>query len=740
MHQYGISLPSLDYSNNNNTSIPLFSNYSKHQRLKTEQFNRNNHNPLFLYYSKINNNSSNYQKTTIPYSNTSNSTSKNLSHRDFHKNAKIPIKNYKSYAGKNLRNAFFNKQLLYNNYNSINSNRIGKDLDIMKIQMSFDLLTHKINQIKNKVQDLHESSVKDDKYLLNKNKNLENSWCCDFFDINNNNNNYSYNKKINSIPKIQKLENHINSNTFNGYLNTEKNNINKFRTNNNYKIPQLNIFKKRKFESNKNALKYMLLNSSTSKNPTIPISNTTNNIYGNSFNSNLLNDMEKYNTINPNLNLLNNKIIERYTYKNLKNNEQQINKEKNNKNINNIEQRKEIRRNERKSIQKNALSFNSIRYGSYDKYFFDNKENINIYKNNNNAIIYNKNVNTDSYRKDKNEQIKNINKILNKNISNKQKEKNINIREKININNNREKMHKKRITNSNLNENKIKYNYNLKRFLKDKNNNNNNLKQLEINDEGINNFNYYVNKKGNIVQNNYINNNFNIDKNNIKRNKIKNNQITKNNNNTNNTIPSYEKKKEENKNLINNNINKNKTNKEENIKKFNEVRINLNNISIYNNSIKSNGLDINNNNYKRNESNNKQENYLIENENNKYNKMNNTNYEIKKEFLNFRNNYSKDDLLRNSDKLNLNYKEEGNSINNLKDENIFDQLIKEKEKDEDEETNKENKVKKDNKENQNLENGKTITYNNTSVNYNSDKKNKKKKKNFILKIIIYLRI
>ena len=55
--------------------------------------------------------------------------------------------------------------------------------------------------------------------------------------------------------------------------------------------------------------------------------------------------MEKYNTINPNLNLLNNKIIERYTYKNLKNNEQQINKEKNNKNINNIEQRKEIRRN-----------------------------------------------------------------------------------------------------------------------------------------------------------------------------------------------------------------------------------------------------------------------------------------------------------------------------------------------------------------------------------------------------------
>ena len=321
MHQYGISLPSLDYSNNNNTSIPLFSNYSKHQRLKTEQFNRNNHNPLFLYYSKINNNSSNYQK-----SNTSNSTSKNLSHRDFHKNAKIPIKNYKSYAGKNLRNAFFNKQLLYNNYNSINSNRIGKDLDIMKIQMSFDLLTHKINQIKNKVQDLHESSIKDDKYLLSKNKNLENSLCCNFYDINNNN--YSCNEKINNIPKIKKLKKHINTNNINGYLNTEKNNINKFRKNNNYKIPQLNIFKNRKYESNKNALKFMLLNSSTSKNSTIPISNTTSNIYGNSFNSNFLNDMEKYNTINPNLNLLNNKIVERYTYKNKKNNEQQNNKEK----------------------------------------------------------------------------------------------------------------------------------------------------------------------------------------------------------------------------------------------------------------------------------------------------------------------------------------------------------------------------------------------------------------------------
>ena len=55
-----------------------------------------------------------------------------------------------------------------NKYNSCSS--IEKDIDMMKIKMSCNLITHKINQIKNKVQDLHESSIKDDKDLLDKNK------------------------------------------------------------------------------------------------------------------------------------------------------------------------------------------------------------------------------------------------------------------------------------------------------------------------------------------------------------------------------------------------------------------------------------------------------------------------------------------------------------------------------------------------------------------------------------------
>ena len=107
-------------------------------------------------------------------------------------------------------------------------------------------------------------------------------------------------------------------------------------------------------------------------------------------------------------------------------------------------------------------------------------------------------------------------------------------------------------------------------------------------------------------------------------------------------------------------------------------------------------------------------------DNNIYNDMKKANYEITKEFLNFRNNYSKDDILRNSEKLNLNNKEDRNNINNIKDENIFNQIIKDKENDE--VTNKENE---DNKYNKNSTIGKTLANNNKTINYNSVENNYK---------------
>ena len=84
-----------------------------------------------------------------------------------------------------------------------------------------------------------------------------------------------------------------------------------------------------------------------------------------------------------------------------------------------------MNRNAKKKWQANSFSSNGIRYGSYDKYFINNNNNNNYEENsflnnnnNSNKLLYNKkkyNIKKDSFNKDKFEQIKEINKMLNKN-------------------------------------------------------------------------------------------------------------------------------------------------------------------------------------------------------------------------------------------------------------------------------------------------------------------------------------
>ena len=146
--------------NNNNkyyNSIPLSTNPKMNQRLKRKQFK--NKSPFISNYFQR------YNK--IHFSKLGNSYRQNISQRDFHKNVQLRDYIHRPYYN-DLKYDFTKQKKSFNNCNS--STILEKDMDMMKIQMSCDLITHKINQIKNRVQDLHESSMQDDKYILNKNR------------------------------------------------------------------------------------------------------------------------------------------------------------------------------------------------------------------------------------------------------------------------------------------------------------------------------------------------------------------------------------------------------------------------------------------------------------------------------------------------------------------------------------------------------------------------------------------
>ena len=114
---------------------------------------------------KNNNNRNNTNNKTLNLSLSRNIDNK--SHADFHN-----IKNERIIMDYNHKNN--NNSRAINKKGNINMNSsLKKDLDMMKLQMSCDLITHKINQIKNRVQNLHEASIKDDKNLINKNKDIK---------------------------------------------------------------------------------------------------------------------------------------------------------------------------------------------------------------------------------------------------------------------------------------------------------------------------------------------------------------------------------------------------------------------------------------------------------------------------------------------------------------------------------------------------------------------------------------
>ena len=87
-----------------------------------------------------------------------------VSHSDFHnKNNNLVINNYKTKSNYNLKIGY-NKRKKYIN------KTIEKDLEMMKLQMSCDLISHKIKQIKDKVQNLHQASINEDKELIDENR------------------------------------------------------------------------------------------------------------------------------------------------------------------------------------------------------------------------------------------------------------------------------------------------------------------------------------------------------------------------------------------------------------------------------------------------------------------------------------------------------------------------------------------------------------------------------------------
>ena len=670
MNHHKIFLTNSNDSNKYFHSIPISTDYLISSKLK-----RNHITNLSPFIFNSNTHSKN-KNPALKYL-----TSKNISHRDFHINVHIQEYKNKSLINKSKKN-YTKKENFYN------INRVGKDLDFMKIQMSCDLIAHKINRIKNKVQNLHESNIQDDKLILSaKNKRLHNK---EKFNLNKRNNTFidNYSQYNYSIKRFQNInDSNIYNNSFNSNLNVGENYINYFRKINSYNIPNVNINQNRKFISNKNALKYVLLNSAKSKNNdskiTIPFN--TKNAYFNLNNSYLLTEKEiNNNSTNNNLELLKNRIIQSYQNKKniiltapIQNKKILKHNSYNRKNLNNINSGN-MRRNDKKKLQETSFSSNPVKYGSFDKYFFNNNRNDRkIYKNSNysNRILYNHKYNLNiegkillkKDNKDKNKQLQKINKMINKNNIAVIGENNFNILK------NKNKIKEIIDKNYKLNYNRINHKdephyMNLKQILKpNKISSINN--ELEVN-KGINNFNYYLNKEGNVVQNNFINNNFNL-KNGI------NNQTKKNK-----KPVLFDKKVGENKNkqLINPILKYNNTKikrKEEEEEKydknntFNYENLNSNNIkNNFNFSIGNNYL----NNKKRNNIFNK----------NKIDNNININCESKKEErFTLHNNYSKDDILRNSVKYNINNKSEGNNRSSeLKEENIFDLMIQEEKSDE----------------------------------------------------------
>ena len=163
--------------------MPYSSNYGINQRLKRVKYI--NKKP-FTNYSL-------FKTNEIKSNSAIYSTLKDISNRNFDNRVKIHKYQTKNFKHKLYTDNLFNKRIEYNSCGSFE-----KDLDIMKIRMSCDLITHKINQIKNRVQEMHDSSLKDNIVLLDKSNT---------FDTKEINNEVYYNNYTN----ISSISNNLNS-------------------------------------------------------------------------------------------------------------------------------------------------------------------------------------------------------------------------------------------------------------------------------------------------------------------------------------------------------------------------------------------------------------------------------------------------------------------------------------------------------------------------------------------------
>ena len=679
--------------------------------------------PLYKKYSVFGQKSYLNNNSALNYS-----LSNNRSHMDYHNN------NSKNRAINEYSNKTFNIKYRYINVPK-NSN-IENDLNVMKLQMSCNLVTHKINQIKKRVQNLHDSSIKDNINLINNNNigiNPYKQRTTNYLNYINNDTKYNLKKNKRHVfmdfsklrnKKYLKISSEMSKEINNTFNNIDSDNYDDtFRTIDN--LSKINI--KTDIPSNrnlklyhKNDFNYFLLNTQNIE-KSVDSNNSKLKINSDMINKN---NFSNLNCINNNKNIndiknstINNDIIKSNNYKKINkinkfdknlSNIILINSEKNN-NISNKKIRL-IKKNDKNNEKlednintntKNIFQAIPPKFDSLDKYFIIN----NSLTENNKKNIIEKNLYDNEY-----------------------KYNTLNINENINKDKNKIQIYRKP---KYINDNKIKIEENTTI-----NNNNNKLllySNLESSNEGNLFLNKYYKDKVNIKNNyNYINGQNNLEKRNelniakerniyeirsdnnkptsylyLKNKNIKNsNDYNKNNNDK-------KDNNSKNNNKIQHNIIDMNNKNRENIKD-NNFKININNISNY--SIKNNCLNINNNTNKNNS-------YIDIEESNKK--------EIENMKLNH--NYSKDDLLLNSEKVNLDYSENDeseekenksnlNTVNDIfkrkitfeKDEVILDPIMEE---------NLENINKNKNNKEKNI-----LTTINKSKSKNKDKKIKIKHK------------
>ena len=510
-----------------------------HPYVKNKRFSSNN---IFSNYSIFDNKTNELQN--INTNNNYNDNNTNINYYDFGPYMDMPL----SYGLKKEKN--------YMNKSS------EQDLNMMKLQLRCDLIGQKINQIQNQVQNFRESSSKDDKKILKKNRTYGN--------LNENKNLYrnKINKKYEDnvyeqknffkIPIPRKKEvglsdgfrkkkninskrghniSYINKNISSNYLINDYSNKNgNFRQS--FFFNTMNKPNKNKSinGNNRETKNNKIIINKISSNPNI-LKQKNNNIF--QFNNYVVDDNINNNFV-PNSNTNTNKKT-RLFRKNFSAQRSKSNNISPNKNNLIIKNRKQNGINQNINYQKSSNSV--AKYGSFDQYFFnDNNYADNSYikyidtiKNNFNSINYN-NLDNIKYNSFNNSKIIEPNQIIKNNFV-------IQKGNDINIINQRPKTNQKssNITTYNNKNYQIVNNYN-KSF--DKNKAFNMVKD-RINKKCMKGkSNSYKNKDNKINnQKTQINNNFNVNNNTNYYNFNYNQNTNNNNNNKQNYMNKYKNMK-----------------------------------------------------------------------------------------------------------------------------------------------------------------------------------------------------